>query len=116
MRQIRQELRIKGSLEEYLIKISEQSLTGKAIRNTLGLWPRLTRYADTGIVAIDNNAPRERDSSLRRGPQELVVRRLAGGRQGNGHALQSDGDRQGQWQGTVRLPEVLIGSPPQRHW
>lgn len=46
---------LKASLEDHVSQFPEQSLIGKAIRYTLRLWPRLTRYADSGLVAIDNN-------------------------------------------------------------
>jgi transposase len=47
---------IKKSLDEHACLFPNQSLTGNAILYTLRLWPRLTHYADTGIVPIDNNA------------------------------------------------------------
>lgn len=46
---------LKAFLEEHVASFPEQSLTGKAIRYTLRLWPRLVRYADSGIIPIDNN-------------------------------------------------------------
>ena len=42
-------------LEQHVSDFPESSKTGKAIRYALRLWPRLTPYADTGIVPIDNN-------------------------------------------------------------
>ena len=46
---------LKASLEDQVARFPQQSLTGKAIGYTLRLWPRLVRYADNGIMPIDNN-------------------------------------------------------------
>ncbi|WP_348238406.1 IS66 family transposase, partial [Salmonella enterica] len=36
-------------------KVLESSPLGKAIKYTLGQWPKLTRYIDDGHLSIDNN-------------------------------------------------------------
>jgi transposase len=61
----RKELRIEKSLpvlqelekwmKEQLPEVLPKSSIGQAIKYTLRLWPRLTRYIDNGQVEIDNN-------------------------------------------------------------
>jgi transposase len=42
-------------MKEQLPDVLPKSSIGQAIAYTLGLWPRLTRYVDSGQVEIDNN-------------------------------------------------------------
>lgn len=46
----------KAWLEKYMAEVPPGSALGKAIHYALRLWPRLIRYADSGIAAIDNNS------------------------------------------------------------
>jgi transposase len=48
--------RIGKALERVGTRVLPQSLLGKAIHYTQGLWTELNRYAEDGLVEIDNNA------------------------------------------------------------
>ena len=47
---------LKQWLEESLVKLSQKSLTTKAIRYALGGWDALMRFYDDGRIEIDNDA------------------------------------------------------------
>jgi len=46
---------IKTWLDQKAPKVLPKSLLGKAIRYTLGIWPKLILYIEDGVIDIDNN-------------------------------------------------------------
>ena len=54
-------------------KVIESSPLGKAIKYTLGRWPKLVRYVEDGHLSIDNNRAERAIKSLVIGRKKLKI-------------------------------------------
>jgi hypothetical protein len=63
---LQEDLEVLNDLYQWLTsqKVIESSPLGKAIKYTLGQWPKLIRYVDDGHLSIDNNRAERAIKSL----------------------------------------------------
>jgi hypothetical protein len=74
-------------------QVIESSPLGKAIKYTLGQWPKLIRYIDDGHLSIDNNRAERTIKPLVIGRKNWLFSTTASDR----HALQYHRDRKSEW-------------------